>query len=873
MSLRPAWFKKLAVLLLALAGFTAVNVYAFGNEMKNLTENDFKRLRADSWRAVGNTLIIEGNVFLPVKNFEIYADQMVINMTNKDFEASGNIRFYRWVRGKVNTNAKELGDIEKRANTFIHSVKRTVSPWGEVNYSADVSYQSDQITADKISGNLATSFFQFENLSLRYLTFVCRAERAERRSDGVTIIKNGEISSCSYLESNNAHHSIAAAEIRLTPHEAKFYELKYADFDRGDCSVLLLNGTVKIYGVPVLCMPVFYKPKDESPGICGIQYGSSGDWGNYINLYRRISFSDAPNFRVKLLADWYERRGFGYGVDGTLHTAESRTDFFAYSIYDKNQYRTDDYDDYRLEVPHNRYDFRISNITHLTPRLDFRGSFEYQSDLYVRRDFFRSEYNRDPQPATFLALEQQFDHFSASLYARFRVNDFMTTVEKLPELRFDVPRQQILDSGFYYQGDLSAAYMKMKWIDFDIEPKIANYSKLRDYDTFRLDTTHFLYYPLATGYFTFVPRAGVKLTVYSDSSKHKVSTDELITMFTAADPEGWGREKFTGYDEKGGSKVRLAAELGFELSTKIHKTWQNVRSNLLQLDGLRHIMQPYVNYTFIPKPTVDRDKLLFFDDIDRIDEQNFFRLGLINRLQTRGESGIETLFRMENFWDIHMGKQDGMSALGNFGTILSMRILKGLTINTKILIDVSNDGEIKDTYRNGRNVGKTGLAQDWLNMWNFNITYAPAKNWKFTAGYNYIRPYRVRSAYSMGSTLTMINAASYFDSYYDDTEEEFYIGGTMPLTPDHRTLGTFRVSYDVPKGSIDDIRFAIIRQFHCWQLIATLGFEREYGRNDPNWDVEYSISANLTGLNPELNSVQNSVLRNVESMTRHGFKL
>ena len=214
-----------------------------------------------------------------------------------------------------------------------------------------------------------------------------------------------------------------------------------------------------------------------------------------------------------------------------------------------------------------------------------------------------------------------------------------------------------------------------------------------------------------------------------------------------------------------------------------------------------------------------------------------------------------------------------MSAFGNLGTIISMRLLKGLTLNTKLLIDVSNDGEIADTYRNGRNVGKTGIAQDWLNMWNINVAYSPAKNWKFSAGYNYIRPYRIRSAYSMGSTLTQINAASFFERYYNDTEESFYIAGTMPLTPDHRTIGTFRMSYDVPKGSIDDVYFAVIRQFHCWQLIVTLGFDREYDRNDPKWDVEYSVSANLTGLNPELNSVQNSVLRNLDTMSRNGFKL
>ena len=872
--------RKIALAALGALCCAALPLGAFTGELKRLSIDDFKKLRADSWKATGKNIIIQGNVFMPFGPYEIHADQVIVNLESKDFEAVGNVRFYRWQKGKLPVSIEKLSDLEKRPNTFVHSVSSNVSPWGEVEYTAEVSYQSDRITADRVAGNIQTSFFRFENLSIHYTTFVCRAESAERRSNGVIVLKNGEVSACGYLESDNAHYSIAASEIKLTPHEANFYELKYADFDLGDRSVLLLNGMVKIYGVPLLWLPVFYKPKDESPGICGIQFGSDSDWGYYINLYRRFSFSDAPALNAKVLLDWYEKRGFGYGVEGQLRTNESVTDVFFYSIYDKNQFASEDYDKYRLKIPHYRFDFRVSNITHITPRLDFRGAFEYQSDLYFRRDFFRARYDKDPAPATFAALEQQFDHFSASIYARFRVNDFYSTVEKLPEIRLDAQRQEILNTGIYYQGDFSAAYMRMKWIDFDKAPGLnfrktptdldiemsKQWSKLKDYDTFRLDTTHFLYYPIATRYFTLVPRAGFKMTAYSHSSRHSVSSDELITMFVAANPQGNGQQKFQGYDRKGGSRLRFAMEFGFELSTKIHNTWNNVRSNFFRIDGIRHVMQPYVNYTFIPEPTEKREHLYYFDDIDRITRQNFVRFGLINRLQTRSGNGIETFFRMENYWDIHMEWADGMSQLGNLGTIISMRILKGLTINTKLLIDVSNDGNIPDTIRNGRNVGRVGLAQKWLNLWNFNINYNPAKDWNFSFGYNYIRPYGIRSAYSMGSTLTMIDAASSFERYINSTEESFYFGVTAPLTPDHRTLGIFKLSYDVPKGSIDEVNFALIRQFHCWQLIATVGFDRNYKEHKPMWDVNYSISANLTGLDPKTNSVQNSVLRSTPGL-------
>lgn len=858
--------KRLLMLIFAAIICAVPQVYASAmGDLRDMTPDDFKRLYADSWRVVGDNIIIEGNAYLPAGTLEIYADRIIINMESHDFEAIGNIRIFRWQNGSGSVSLETLAEMERRANVLIREVTTSVSVLGERSYTVSFAFQTDRISADRVTGNLNTSYFEFINPVIRYSTFVCKAASGVRTSDGVITLKDAEVSSCEFLESDNAHYSIAAGEIRLTPHEAQFYELKYADFDQGDRSILLINGMVKVYGLPVLWLPVFFKPKDENPGLACFQYGHSSDLGYYINLYRRVVFSETPYFTAKIHADWYEKRGFGYGIEGRVNAPESRTDFFVYSIYDTDRYETDDYDLFRQEVPHWRYDFRISNLTHITPRLDFRGVFDYQSDPYFKRDFFRGEYDRDPQPATFAALEQQFDHFSISAYARFRVNDFYTVVEHLPEVRLDVPRQELFNTGIYYQGDFDVSYLRRRWIDFD-DPPPSGYDRLRDYDALRLDTTHFFYYPIATDFFTLVPRAGFRITAYSDSSKTKVGDDDLRAMFLAAEPQNLGRYRFRSYDSRGGSKVRVAVELGFELSTKLHNTWQDIRSEFFRLDGLRHIIQPYVNYTFIPKPTVDRKRLYFFDDVDRITKQNFFRLGVINRLQTRDGNSVRDLFYMENYWDIHMEKVDGISQMGNIGTLLSWNIFKGLSLNTEFLIDISGDGEVADTIRHGRNAGKTGLALDWLNYWDINLTYTPAPNWQFTVGYNYARPYEMRSSYSMGSTLTQINTASYFEQYNDETDEDFYLRINMPLTPDNRTFGSFLFTYDVPAGSIDEVSFAVLRKFHCWQLIATVGLDREYEDGEWEWDVEYSITANLTGLNDAMNNVQSTVLQQMDSI-------
>ena len=879
MILRPTLFAVLKRLALAAVLLLPVlMVSAFDETLRSITPDSFKQLRADNWKLSGKTLIVSGNVHLPAKNMELFADELVVSLETRDYEASGNVRVICWKDMSSTITPDQLMQLQKYPNVIVKSVSTSRNILGERTYSAVISTQSDNITADKLIGNMDTSYFRFENAVLSYRNFICRAESGEHRPDGETIVKNGEISACDYLASNSAHYSISASTMKLMPHNQEFRGIENANFDKGDRAVLLTNGFVKIYGVPLVWLPVFYKPKDESPGLFNAVWGRESDWGYYVKLRKKFNFNTYPGVSVSLMADWYEKRGFGFGTAATFNADKSRTEFFFYGIHDSEPTEGSDYDDYRLDVPSARYVFKLSNLTHITPRLDFRGNFSYASDRYVTRDFFPHWYDADPQPVTFAALEQQFDLFSASLYMRVRTNDFYTAVERLPEVNLDMPRTEIFDTGIYYQGNVNAANMRMKWIDFEkgnpleeMYYKFGIFDKLHDYEAFRFDTTHFLYYPIKNRFFTFIPRAGIKLTAYSKTSKRPVSTEDLQLMFSEADPQSKGGLSFRNYDHKGGSKVRVAGEFGFELSTKLHNSWKNIRSEFFEIDGLRHVIQPYINYTYITDPNVDRKHIYYFDDIDRISEQHFVRFGLVNRVQTRKDNAVSEVFSMENFWDYHFEKEEGASRLGNLGTIIRFKIFKGLTFNTSFLIDLSGDGEVPDYYRDGENAGKVGLALDWLNHWDINLTYKPAKNWEFKVGYYYTKPYKARSAYSMGSTLTMINSTSSFLREYTEYEEGFYVRAAMPITPDHRTFLRAGFAYNVLEGYIDSVSISILRQFHCWQLAAMVEFEQDETEDGHDWEINYSVTANLTGLSPDTN-VQNNVLRGFQSLGKRSHE-
>jgi hypothetical protein len=361
----------------------------------------------------------------------------------------------------------------------------------------------------------------------------------------------------------------------------------------------------------------------------------------------------------------------------------------------------------------------------------------------------------------------------------------------------------------------------------------------------------------------FVPRAGLKFTAYSNSSKNKVSPSALLAMLEAAHPQTTTGMRLARYDRDGGAKTRLATELGFELSTKLHNTWNDLRIDCMGIDGLRHIVRPYVNYTFINVAGLKRDHTYYFDDIDRIDNQNFFRFGLENRLQTRTNDGIRDILSMENFWDLHLktsegyGTVDEFSRVGDLGTIISVSPLKNLTIRSAFLVSLSDqNGEIPDTIRNGRNVGKTGINAKWLNRMDISVSYTPIDDVTLTVSYIYNRPYSARSAYSMGSTLSQIESGGYFDRYYDEHNETLAFGISAPLTPDRRTYGTFTCNYDFQDGGFDAINFSLLRRFHCVEVIALLGFEKDEG----HWDTSFSMQARLLALEMPMGKTQNGLL-------------
>ena len=417
----------IALCMLLCAGSSALGAKILGDEIK---KEDFKRIKADHWRLVGKNIIASGNVYVPFANYELCADQVVINLETRDLEAVGNLSLQRWVTGNASVDPEQFEELTHVSGIRVELVGLTCDIWGNYKANIRVSQPADRITAHRIAGNLKTRYFSFDEAQLQLHHLVCRAKSGEHKPDGKIELIDAEISACSYLAHDNSHYSVGAGKVLLTPFEPDSFEHRSrGEIGTGDYSVWLTNGLVRIYGVPLLWLPAFYKPRDETLGLFSLVFGHSSDWGYYVMMRKRLNFSDYPTSSVQLMGDYFSSRGFGYGANGFFKLENSRTHFFAYSIYDNHPYQESKYHDYRFKIPHSRFNFRVSNVSHITPRLDFRGAFEYTSDYFFTEDFFSERYSADPQPSTYAALEQTFDAFSISAYARFRINQSYSTNE------------------------------------------------------------------------------------------------------------------------------------------------------------------------------------------------------------------------------------------------------------------------------------------------------------------------------------------------------------------------------------------------------------------------------------------------------------
>lgn len=469
---------------------------------------------------------------------------------------------------------------------------------------------------------------------------------------------------------------------------------------------------VKVYAgnTPVFWFPYIVQPLDDELGYF-FQPGYSSQWGAF--LLNQYGVMHGDHTLAKYHLDLRSDRGVAVGADFYSMKWKDRhnDNIGALKLYYANDIdptagvndsiRADDRVDenrYRIAFQHRIY---IPGPQESTWYLDF--DITKLSDEFMLEDYFLNDFRIEPEPDNHIKLVKRADTFTATLLARMQVNDFFHTDTRLPELAFDFTRSRIGRTGLYYQGETSIGLYADKLSDNEravLEDKITQQkSYLNSFGTGTVATTDADGNPIlgANGQpLSSSPTALAGTTLVSNNSAILRATPKLLltrddveedlealqaelseNKFTRLHsyhevlyPMSFGTGNWinfiprigggaTYYDSMeggtndGGSDTKGIFHAGFDFSLKFSKTWDDVQNRTMGLDGLRHIIQPYINYSYVNADeiaglgTVDRltpstrprpIDVPLFTATDDLRSWNVARVGVRNLFQTKRDN-------------------------------------------------------------------------------------------------------------------------------------------------------------------------------------------------------------------------------------------
>ncbi len=517
------------------------------------------------------------------------------------------------------------------------------------------------------------------------------------------------------------------------------------------------NAVLYADGVPIFYFPYYHHDLTQSPNHFTFLPGYRGIFGPY--LLSTYEYTVNNQLSGAIHADYREQRGVGVGPDFAVHLGQfGDATFKYYYTYD----RRPDLDEVTnaVEIPHNRQ--RAYFAYHATPftNLTILAQAAYLSDPYVTHDFFESDYEKDIEPNTFVDVDKLWSNWSLDTLAQPQVNPFYETVERLPEARLTGLHQQILDTPLFYESQSTVGYYRRQFSDTN--------TLQTNYQAGRVDTFHQITLPETYfGWLDVTPRAGGRFTYYGPATGPEATT--------------------TNQD-------RWVLNTGVEVSFKASQVWAGAQNDFLDVDGLRHIIQPSINYAFVPRPNVQPQDVPQFDyspsnllalppldfpddnAIDAIDAMNTVRFGLNNRLQTKRDSNVVDLV----YWDVDMDwrlRHDaGQTTFSDIYSTLELRPRSWLTVESATRYDI--------------NSGRFNLAQD-------SITFQPNTTWNLSLGQFFLRNDPV---YGIGNDL--FNATFFYRL-------------------DENWGARIAADYDAKTGTLEEQDYTIYRDLRSWTAALT----------------------------------------------------
>jgi len=461
-------------------------------------------------------------------------------------------------------------------------------------------------------------------------------------------------------------HDSSKPDFHIRPRSMRFYP---------DDRVILSNSTLYVGQTPIFWFPYLFANINNT----GFEFlpGYDSRWGAYLLL--GYSFPITPGIGGKVRLE--ERTEFGpsIGVDLNMKYGPENRNY--------GQLRTDyvfeTADVTTVEAPgepaetNTKSRYRVSFQQRLFFTDDIYGTADINvlSDVDFLEDFYPNEFALDPQPDNSLSLTKWDEVYTLTLLGRWQVNDFQDVTERKPEFVFDFKQQPFFGLPVQYDGETGVASLKRA---FSNNPSFGE-TEYPDYSATRFDTFHQWSLPSKFfGWLNVTPKVGVRGTYYSQSGSFiapptgDTAIDPISGEITVLNPtnESNPLNNPSPTLENKGAVFRPIANYGLTVSTKMSRSFEQVQSRLLGLDGLRHVVEPYINYSGVYNMGTSPENIYQFDRVvqstqllpldfpqftatDSLDTWNITRLGVGQRLQTRRNNATYQWFSLNTFMDVN----------------------------------------------------------------------------------------------------------------------------------------------------------------------------------------------------------------------------
>lgn len=544
------------------------------------------------------------------------------------------------------------------------------------------------------------------------------------------------------------------------------------------------HATLLLGSVPVFYFPFYSRRFDAAGNHFNFTPGYRSQFGPF--LLSTYDWVLDEHLRGAVHMDFRQQRGIGVGPDFAYNLGRWGTGLLSYYYTHDDAPRTNAaLNDVLFE---NRQRLYFSYQSEPFTNFTVKSLLRYQNDIGVLHDFFESEYRQNPQPNTFIETRKFWDNFSLNILAQPRVNDFYETVERLPDVRLTGFRQQLGPTPFYYESESSVGYYERLFAETNSAPPGLDYAATRA-DTYHQITAPFTLF----GWLNIAPRAGGRFTYYSESSGPGADTEDAY---------------------------RGVFNTGAEVNFKASRLWPGVHSRALNLDGLRHIVQPSVNYVYVPRPDDRPFELPQFDyelpslrllpiefplynNIDSIDSENTIRFGLANKLQTKRRGQVEDLLRWEIFTDWRLRPRTNQSTFSDVYSDLTVRPRSWLSLDSQIRYDIHDEQ---------------------LRMSLHTMTLRPNNVWSWTLGHFYLRDDFSDSPIALGQGNDLITSTLFYRM--------------------NENWG-FRAAhhYDIKNERLQEQYYTVYRDLRSWTAAVTAGLRDNGGAKDFIVTFTFSLKA------------------------------